>query len=102
MDSIFEIICVKGLMAVNLDESKGLIDHSLIIPAVDSAISVSRVGSDAQFKNVRRLVRTIKDELTNYRRWLESAHIADEEEETEDIQLLRLKGRSIECMYFQD
>ena len=71
-------------------------------PAVDSAISVSRVGSNAQFKYMRRLVRTIKNELTNYRRWFESAHIADEEEETEDIQLLRLKGRSIECMYFQD
>jgi hypothetical protein len=31
MDSILEIICVIGLMAVNLAESKGLIDHSLII-----------------------------------------------------------------------
>ena len=29
MDSILEIICVVGLMAVNLAESKGLIDHSL-------------------------------------------------------------------------
>ena len=60
-------------------------------PAVDSAISVSRVGSNAQFKYMRRRVRTIKNELTNYRWWFESAHIADEEEETEDIQLLRLK-----------
>lgn len=68
-------------------------------PAVDSAISVSRVGSNAQFKYLRRLVRSIKNELTNYRRWIESAHIADESEETEDVQLLRLKGRSIECMY---
>ena len=31
MDSILEIICVIALMAVNLAESKGLIDHSLII-----------------------------------------------------------------------
>ena len=37
---------------------------------------------------MRRLVRSIKNELTNYRRWFESAHIADEEEETEDIQFL--------------
>ena len=31
MDSILEIICVIGLIAVNLAEFKGLIDHSLII-----------------------------------------------------------------------
>ena len=31
LDSILEIICVIALMAVNLAESKGLIDHSLII-----------------------------------------------------------------------
>ena len=31
MDSILEIICVIALMAVNLAESKGLIDHSMII-----------------------------------------------------------------------
>jgi F-type H+-transporting ATPase subunit alpha len=68
-------------------------------PAVDSAISVSRVGSNAQPKYVRQLVRSIKNELTNYRRWFESAHIADQDEQTEDVQLLRLKGRSIECMY---
>jgi len=71
-------------------------------PAVDSAISVSRVGSNAQIKFMRRLVRSIKNELTNYRRWFDSSHIADEEEESEDIQLIRLKGRSIESMYFQD
>ena len=31
-----------------------------------------------------------------------SCQIADEEEETEEIRLLRLKGRAIESMYYQD
>ena len=69
---------------------------------MDSALSVSRVGSNAQFKYLKRLVGTIKNDLTNYRQYLESSQIADEEEETEDIRLLKLKGRAIECMYYQD
>ena len=32
----------------------------------------------------------------------ETCQIADEEEETEEIRLLRLKGRAIESMYYQD
>ena len=36
-------------------------------PAVDSAVSVSRVGSNAQFKYLKKLVGTIKNDLTNYR-----------------------------------
>ena len=71
-------------------------------PAVDSALSVSRVGSNAQFKYLKKWVGTIKNDLTNYRQYLESSQIADEEEETEDIRLLKLKGRAIECMYYQD
>jgi len=69
---------------------------------VDSALSVSRVGSNAQFKYLKKWVGTIKNDLTNYRQYLESSQIADEEEETEDIRLLKLKGRAIECMYYQD
>ena len=71
-------------------------------PAVDSALSVSRVGSNAQFKYLKRLVGTIKNDWTNYRTHLETCQIADEEEETEEIRLLRLKGRAIESMYYQD
>ena len=36
-------------------------------PAIDSALSVSRVGSTAQFKLLKKLVGTIKNELTLYR-----------------------------------
>jgi len=71
-------------------------------PAVDSALSVSRVGSNAQFKYLKRLVGSIKNDLTNYRTQLETCQIADEEEETEEIRLLRLKGRALESMYYQD
>jgi F-type H+-transporting ATPase subunit alpha len=71
-------------------------------PAVDSALSVSRVGSNAQFKYLKRLVGSIKNDLTNYRTHLETCQIADEEEETEEIRLLRLKGRALESMYYQD
>ena len=38
-------------------------------PAVDSALSVSRVGSSGQFIYFKRLVGTIKNDLTNYRQW---------------------------------
>ena len=34
-------------------------------PAVDSALSVSRVGSNAQFKYLKKWVGTIKNDLTN-------------------------------------
>jgi len=71
-------------------------------PAVDSALSVYRVGSNAQFKYLKRLVGSIKNDLTNYRTQLETCQIADEEEETEEIRLLRLKGRALESMYYQD
>ena len=40
--------------------------------------------------------------MTNYRQHLENAQIADEDEETDDIRLLKLKGRAIECMLYQD
>ena len=69
---------------------------------MDSALSVSRVGSNAQFNYLKRLVGTIKNDLTNYRTYLETCQIADEEEETEEIRLLRLKGRALESMYYQD
>ena len=36
-------------------------------PAVDSTLSVSRLGSSAQFKYFKHLVRSIKNDLTNYR-----------------------------------
>ena len=71
-------------------------------PAIDSALSVSRVGSHAQSKYLKKLVGTIKNDLTNYRQNLENAQIADEDEETDDIRLLKLKGRAIECMLYQD
>ena len=71
-------------------------------PAVDSALSVSRVGSSAQFKFLKKIVGTIKNDLTNYRQELENCQIADEEGETEDIRLLKLKGRPIELMFYQD
>ena len=40
--------------------------------------------------------------MTNYRQHLENAQIADEDEETDDIRLLKLKGRAIKCMLYQD
>jgi F0F1-type ATP synthase alpha subunit len=63
---------------------------------------VSRVGSHAQSKLLKKLVGSIKNDLTNYRQHLENSQIADEDEETEDIKLLKLKGRAIECMFYQD
>ena len=38
-------------------------------PAVDSTLSVSRVGSSAQFKYFKRVVGSIKNDLTNYRQY---------------------------------
>ena len=38
--------------------------------------------------------------LTNYRQYVETSQIGDVE--SEDILLLKLKGRAIECMYRQD
>ena len=72
----------------------------MIFIAVDSALSVSRVGSSAQFKYFKHLVGTIKNDLTNYRQYVETSQIGDVE--SEDILLLKLKGRAIECMYRQD
>jgi hypothetical protein len=52
---------------------------------------------------LKKLVGTIKNDLTNYRHFsFSSNQIADEDEETTDIRLLKLKGRAIECMFSQD
>ena len=69
-------------------------------PAVDSTLSVSRVGSSAQFKYFKRVVGSIKNDLTNYRQYVETSQIGDVE--SEDIRLLKLKGLGIECIYYQD
>ena len=69
-------------------------------PAVDSTLSVSRVGSSAQFKQFKHLVGSIKNDLTNYRQYVETSQIGDVE--SEDIRLLKLKGLGIECIYYQD
>ena len=66
-------------------------------PAVDSALSVSRVGSSGQFIYFKRLVGTIKNDLTNYRQYVDSSQISDVE--SDDILLLKLKGIAIECIY---
>ena len=46
-------------------------------PAVDSGLSVSRVGSSAQFTFQKKLVGTIKNDLTNYRQYVESSQLGD-------------------------
>ena len=69
-------------------------------PAVDSTLSVSRVGSSAQFKQFKRLVGSIKNDLTNYRQYVETSQIGDVE--SEDSRLVKLKGRAIECIQYQD
>jgi hypothetical protein len=43
------------------------------------------------------LVGTIKNDLTNYRNLQQ---IADEE--SNDIRLAKVKGKAIECMFYQD
>ena len=63
-------------------------------------ISVSRVGSSAQVKQFKHLVGSIKNDLTNYRQYVETSQIGDVE--SEDIRLLKLKGLGIECIYYQD
>ena len=69
-------------------------------PAVDSTLSVSRVGSSAQFKQFKHLVGSIKNDLTNYRQYVETSQIGDVE--SEDSRLVKLKGRAIECIQYQD
>ena len=69
-------------------------------PAVDSALSVSRVGSSGQCSQFKRLVGTIKNDLTNYRQYVDTSQISDVE--SDDIVLLKLKGIAIECIYQQD
>ena len=69
-------------------------------PAVDSALSVSRVGSSGQCTQFKRLVGTIKNDLTNYRQYIDTSQISDVE--SDDILLLKLKGIAIECIYQQD
>ena len=71
-------------------------------PAVDSALSVSRVGSSAQFKQFKHLVGSIKNDLTNYRQYVETSQIGDNGLESEDSRLVKLKGRAIECIQYQD
>ena len=66
-------------------------------PAVDSALSVSRVGSSAQCKYFKRLVGNIKNDLTNYRQYVETSQISDIE--SDDILLLKVKGIAIESIY---
>ena len=66
----------------------------------DSRLSVSRVGSSAQFKYFKHLVGNIKNDLTNYRQYIETSQIGDVE--SEDIRVLKLKGRTIEHMSYQD
>ena len=67
---------------------------------MDSTLSVSRVGSSAQFKYFKRVVGSIKNDLTNYRQYVETSQIGDVE--SEDIRLLKLKGLGIECITYQD
>ena len=69
-------------------------------PAVDSALSVSRVGSSGQCTQFKRLVGTIKNDLTNYRQYVDTSQISDVE--SDDILLLMVKGIAIECIYQQD
>ena len=69
-------------------------------PAVDSALSVSRVGSSAQCKYFKRLVGSIKNDLTTYRQYVETSQISDIE--SDDILLLKVKGIAIESIYQQD
>ena len=59
--------------------------------------STSTVG---QFIYFKRLVGTIKNDLTNYRQYVDSSQISDVE--SDDILLLKLKGIAIECIYQQD
>jgi F0F1-type ATP synthase alpha subunit len=66
---------------------------------VDSALSVSRVGSSAQFSFYKLLIGTIKNDLTNYRQYIESSQLGSDDEESN---LLKLKGTSIEYIYQQD
>ena len=66
-------------------------------PAIDSGLSVSRVGSSAQFILLNLLVGTIKNDLTNYRQYLESSQLGDCDDD-----VLMNKGRSIEYIYYQD
>ena len=69
-------------------------------PAVDSTLSVSRLGSSAQFKYFKHLVGSIKNDLTNYRQQVESSQIGDIE--SEEVRVVRLKGRALESIQCQD
>ena len=70
-------------------------------PAIHSAVSVSRVGSTAQFKLLKNLVGNVKNDLSQYRSQIESSQMESTYEEIE-IRLLRVKGRALECMFYQD
>ena len=70
-------------------------------PAIHSAVSVSRVGSTAQFKLLSKLVGKIKNDLSQYRSQIESSQMESTYEDIE-IRLLRVKGRALESMFSQD
>ena len=59
-------------------------------------IKKPKPSSSAQFKYFKTLVGSIKNDLTNYRQYVESSQIGDVE--SEDIRLVKLKGRAIECI----
>lgn len=77
--------------------TNGIIFKNGYRPAIDSSLSVSRVGSSAQFNLLKLLVGTIKNDLTNYRQYVESSQLAMDE-----ISESYNKGRSIEYIYYQD
>ncbi len=75
-------------------------------PSIDSALSVSRVGSTAQFRLMKKLVGTIKNDLTNYRSYIYSDSLnTDTNTGTSintEISLLRVKGSALESIFYQD
>jgi len=55
-------------------------------PAIDTGFSVSRVGSDAQFKMMKQVAKSLKIELANYREMLSFAQFgSDLDKETKKI-----------------
>ncbi|MCQ2752991.1 MAG: F0F1 ATP synthase subunit alpha [Bacilli bacterium] len=55
-------------------------------PAIDTGLSVSRVGSDAQFKMMKQVAKSLKIELANYRELLSFSQFgSDLDKETKRI-----------------
>ncbi|MCQ2796596.1 MAG: F0F1 ATP synthase subunit alpha [Bacilli bacterium] len=55
-------------------------------PAIDTGFSVSRVGSDAQFKMMKQVAKSLKIELANYREMLSFSQFgSDLDKETKKI-----------------